>query len=255
MSKPTPSKWRQNLGPLIGYFCLPLLILIFASFEALQGLVTLTALVLLALAIVARLVVKLPTRSLVLLWTLAILFLVGVSGSFYSPFFFALYLMAIAIGFIYPPSVAVAFTLGLILSFVAYDFGGAGADATHNFMLLLSMISVIPITIALRRSFLLVQQERKGILILEDEKGPSGVTSLDEILSNQVNRIGVTLRQPITYIKQGLAMLSTEDLSAHEEAETLKRMRSATDEMFTLVKDFERGVTNNKFLNQLKEDK
>jgi hypothetical protein len=166
---------------------------------------------------------------------------VGATGWFFSPFFFALYLAAVALGFVYAPSTAVAFTLALIIMF---SFSVGEANAAYDFLLLVSLLAVIPIVVALRKKYLLVQQEKKGILILETEK-EGGITSLDSILENQVNKIGVTLRQPITYIKQGLYLLNQGKLSQEETANILPRMQKSADELFTLVKEFERGTTRN----------
>ena len=85
---------------------------------------------------------------------------------------------------------------------------------------------------------------------MEDERPPSGITSLDAILQNRINRIGILLRQPLTYIKQGLALLEGGELTEKEFLEVLSRMRSGADELFTLVKEFERGTTKHAFLTR-----
>lgn len=106
-----------------------------------------------------------------------------------------LYLAAIVLGFIYQASVAITFTIGLLLIF-ASSIGEV--SPTHDFLTLLSLLSVIPVTIILRRTFLTVQQEGKGILILEPEDKNKADTALDAMLTNQVNKIAIILRQPIT---------------------------------------------------------
>jgi signal transduction histidine kinase len=225
------------------YVAMPILLHIFTSLPGINKLTPIIALLAIAALFILRFVPSKKANVVPILWVLLVLSLVGSTGWFYSPFFFALYLTAIGLGFIYTPSVAVGFTVALIAIF-SYSIGEV--DALSDFFILVSLLSVIPITIVLRKSFLLVQQQQKGILILETEQ-KSGITSLDAVLENKINFIGVTLRQPITYLKQGLAMLDDNSLTDDEFADTLARMRKASEELSTFVKEFERGTTNNAF--------
>lgn len=243
----TRTRRRLRLGVSALYFALPIAVYAFSSIPGVNRLTPFLALVAIALLVILRFLPSVPRMARVVLWTLLVLALVGSSGWFFSPFFFALYLLAIGLGFLYTPVTAVAFTLALLALFV----GSIGeVNPTADFLTLLSLLSVIPITIVLRRSFLLVQQEKRGILILEEEGGPSGVTSLDAILTNTVNRVGILLRQPLTYLKQGLALLEEGKLTSRELPEVVSRMRRSTDELFTLVKEFESGTTKNLLLGR-----
>lgn len=230
------------------YFFLPVVVFIFTSLPWIGRATPVVALVLLAALAASRLYPKWVPRGLVVTgWTICVLALVGASGWFFSPFFFALYLMAIALGFIYVPAVAVAFTLGLIFIFTS---SVGEVSPTADFLTLLSLLSVIPITILLRRTFLLVQQERKGILILESDESHPDLSALDSVLTNQVNKIAIILRQPITYIRQGLALLKDDVLTEEEYPEVVQRMSRAADEVFTLIKEFESETTKNKLISR-----
>lgn len=231
------------------YTALPLLVFIFTSIPGINTSAPIVALGILTLLLVTRFLPRqLPRNLMVGGWTLFVLLLVGASGWFFSAFFFALYLAAIALGFIYTPVVAVGFTLGLLLVF-ASSIGEV--SPTADFLVLLSLLSVIPITIALRRSFLLVQQERKGILILEsDEQQQHEGSALDAILTNQVNKIAIVLRQPITYVRQGLALLKANALTPEEYPGVIDRMSRAADEIFTLIKEFESETTKNTLVSR-----
>jgi signal transduction histidine kinase len=240
----TENKAPSKVKLVILYAALPIILHIFTSLPGLNNLTPIIALLVIAALLLMRFVPEKKSNVIPVLWVLLVLSLVGSTGWFYSPFFFALYLTAIGLGFIYTPSVAVAFTLALIAMF-SYSIGEV--NALSDFFVLVSLLSVIPITIILRKSFLLVQQQQKGILILETEQ-KSGITSLDSVLENKINYIGVTLRQPITYLKQGLAMLNDNSLTDEEFADTLTRMRKAAEELSTFVKEFERGTTNNAFM-------
>lgn len=246
-----PKKLRR-WGIALLYFFLPLLIFVYTSIPYVNRFTPIVSLLLLVAVIGARFVKPLPRKVTVLLWVLFVLTLVGSSGWFFSPFFFALYLAAIALGFLYTPAVAIAFTVGLLVIF-ASSIGEV--SPTADFLTLLSLLSVIPITMVLRKSYLLVQQEKKGILILESDEKDSGLSSLDAVLTNQVNKIAITIRQPITYIRQGLALLKENALTAEEYPGVVERMGRAADEVFTLIKEFESDTTKNKLLGRKKVEK
>lgn len=243
----SPSPRRFRLGPAALYFLLPVAVFAFTSLPGVNALTPLLALLLVAVLLAVRFFPRVSRNTRTILWTLLVLFLAGSTGWFFSPFFFALYLLGIGLGFLYTPAVAVSFTLALIVLFAS---SVGEVNATADFLTLLSLLSVIPVTLLLRQSFLLVQQEKKGILILEPEDRETGITSLEAILRNQVNRLGILLRQPVTYIRQGLALLEEGKLSEQEYQETLPRMIRAAEDAFTLVKEFERGATKNVLLGQ-----
>lgn len=233
------------------FFSLPVAVFIFTSLPFVNRVTPIVALGLLTFIISARFIPKqLPRPLLIGSWVAFVLTLVGSSGWFFSPFFFTLYLAAIALGFIYTPLVAVGFTLGLIIIF-ASSIGEV--SPTADFLTLLSLLSVIPITIVLRKTFLLVQQERKGILILEPDEKNTSLTALDSVLTNQVNKIAIVLRQPITYIRQGLALIKADALTDEEYPQVVTRMSSAADEVFTLIKEFETDTTKNKLISRKAE--
>ncbi len=224
---------------------LPLIIFALTSIPGVSAVMPYFTLLVLLLLLVLHALPQVHSSRRVLLWVVLVLCLVGITGWFYSPFFFALYLTAVGLGFLYSIGTAVAFTLALILLFA---FSVGEVNPTYDFLTLLSLLSVLPLTIGLRRSFLLVQQARKGILILEDEKKGEGITTLDAILANRINRIAILLRQPITYVKQGLALLRDGQLSSTELQDVVGRMQKSADELFTLVKEFESGATKNDLL-------
>ena len=246
-----PARTRR-WGVATVYLVLPILVFLYTSLPYVNRFTPIISLLLLALALGARFAVKLPRKLTVAAWVLFVLTLMGSSGWFFSPFFFALYLAAIALGFMYTPMVTIGFTLGLLTIFAS---SVGEVSPTADFLTLLSLLSVIPITMVLRKSYLLVQQEKKGILILESEERDSGLSSLDAVLTNQVNKIAITIRQPITYIRQGMALLKENTLTAEEYPAVIERMSRAADEVFTLIKEFESDTTQNKLLNRTKVEK
>ncbi|MDO8512467.1 MAG: hypothetical protein Q7S57_04295 [bacterium] len=232
----------------VGYFFLPILFFILSSVKPLNSLLYFVIALLCAALLLLKFLPKRTPQLAILLWAVFTCVVVSVTGWFHSPFFFALYLLGVGLSFIYPFRVSVVYTLSLIFIFL---FSG-DVEGSFDIMLLLSLLSVIPISLALRRDFLKVQQDQKDILVLEtgDDKNNS---ALENLLQNSVNRVGVNLRQPVTYLKQGLAELEEENLSPKEAATMLKKMRDTVEEIFTIIREFEHGVTKNLFL--AKKDK
>lgn len=106
-----PAKAKRRWGTAVFYLLLPIAVFIFTSLPWIGRATPLVALGLLAALAASKFFPRSVPRGLVVTgWTICVLALVGASGWFFSPFFFALYLMAIALGFIYVPLVAVAFT-------------------------------------------------------------------------------------------------------------------------------------------------
>lgn len=249
MATSTPlHRRRLHIGRTLQYFLLPVLVFVVTSIPGVNTATPLLALLCVVLLLVFRFLPRIGRDARVVCWVVLVLALVGSTGWFYSPFFFALYLTAIALGFVYAPSTAVGFTLSLLVLF-AFSIGDV--NPTYDFLTLLSLLAVIPLTLGLRHSFLLVQQERKGILILEQERNGEGLTTLDAILANRINNIGVLLRQPITYVKQGLELLREGKLSSQEQVDVMERMQRSSEELFTLVKQFEQGTTKNDLLGTI----
>lgn len=240
---------RLVLGVI--YFLFPIAMLLVASIRAVNGLLPIASVIAFALLILALFIKQIPRQFVMFLWTFASFSIMAASGGFNSVLFFVLYLTAIALGFVYTPGISISFVLGNILAFLLMGETNSSAD----FIVYMSLLSAIPMVIVLRRAFLLVQQERKGILILETDNKRSGITSLDEVLDNKVNNISTVLRQPITYIRQGLAMVQEGKVTDEEFEKMLPRMQRSADELFTLLKEFERGTTNNTLLGSNNADK
>lgn len=235
----------NKTGIIILFILLPYAVFILSSIGGVNGLLPYIALLAVIGLLVAR-PLKLSAVGKTVVWTVLVLCLLGSTGWFFSPFFFALHLLGIALGFLFTPVVTGGFILAL---FTLFFFSVGEVNATYDFLTLLSLLSVIPIAIGLRKSYLLVEQERKGILILEGEKH-EGITTLDSILANRVNRMSVLLRQPITYIRQGLALLRQGKLAGGELVDVSERMERSAEELSTMVDEFESGATKNTLLSR-----
>src|SRR3989344_3062956 len=97
---------------------------------------------------------------------MALLFWFGVTGWFFSPFFYLLYLLAIVLAFILSPFATLLFVISLIGLF-APNIGSI--DITLDFVTVLSLFSIVPITYFLQKEYLYLRQQEKKVLILEEE--------------------------------------------------------------------------------------
>ena len=235
------------------FFLLPLVVLAWTSIPVLSSLTLHMALVLLLTVIGLQFIRK---ENLVLikiaLQVTTILFLVGATGWFFSPFFFLLYLVPLYLGFLYTPIVAFSFLTALL---VIFSSSVGEVDIAYDIMTLVSLLLVIPLVIFLRRRYLSLRQASKDILILEKHGRHSGDSALEHVLQNRVNEIGTLLRQPVTYLKQGLMLFQEGKLTQEEMKDVNSRMFKAADELFTLIKEFERGATRHSLIAKSKPEK
>lgn len=237
----------QTFGKIGAFFLLPLLVFTWTSIPGPAAFTIHFALVVLLVTIgltfVKRDSWQLPKT---IISSLLVLLLVGGTGWFLSPFFFLLYLLPIYLGFLYAPAVAFGFLAGLI---VIFAFSVGEVDVAFDIMTLLSLLLVIPLIIYLRRQFLVIRQSRKEILILEDEN--SGIQDLDTIsrlLSNRITKLGVALRDPLTFIKQASSSLLDSGVPVSQMNNVLERIRSAASQSLEFIRDFESDTSTNKVL-------
>lgn len=203
----------------------------------------LTMLVLVAMSFIHR--EGLQSVKTVLL-TLMVLFLVGGTGWFTSPFFFLLYLVPIYLGFLYNPAVAFGFLAALLIIF---STSVGEVDIAYDIMTLLSLLLVIPLVMYLRRRYLILRQSSKDILILQDESGIKDADTITRLLSNRVTNLGVTVRQPLTFIKQAATVLLDEQLEPHEATTFIQRIRTTATETLEHVRKFEGETSANQVLS------
>lgn len=182
------------------------------------------------------------SKIFVYLAVTTVLFLIGSTGWFFSPFFFALYLSVIALSFSVSLSVALAFAVTLVTIF-AFNIGEV--DPTYDFLVVLSLLTTIPLTIYLRKRYLKMQQAQKEILILKQEK-QAYIDKVDEVLSNVMTNFAVNLKQPINDIKQMAYRMNK--LSRQKEEQYRQRIISASDEALNNLNHFEEEATGHKLL-------
>jgi len=228
------------------FFFLPLITFAISSIQVLSAYTLHMALVFFMLSIGLSF---LKNEKLALLKTsvnsIVILLLVGGTAWFLSPFFFLLYLLPIYLGFLYVPSVAFGFLSALLIIFAS---SVGDVNIAFDIMTLLSLLLVIPLVIYLRKKFLILKQTDKDILILQDESAIKDTDTIAALLANRITNLGVTIRQPLSFIKQAATVLIEEDLSPKEATEYLKRIRSTATESLEDIRDFEGDTSANEVL-------
>lgn len=172
----------------------------------------------------------------VLLW-------IGVTGWFFSPFFYVLYLLAIMLSFIVSPFATLLFVITLVGLF-APNIGSI--DVTLDFITVVSLFSIVPITYFLQKEYLYLRQQERKVLILEEETEVLK-NKVDEVLRNRVIRFAVGVRQPVNDIKQ-MALLSLSD-DKKKATSSFKKIAKLGDETLNLIEDFEVSVTGKKLVH------
>lgn len=240
-----------RLSQAVLWFGLPLLVLMVTSLPGISG-YTLHLALLVLLASIVLLFVKrvypegsrreglrlVKTALLVLL----VLLLVGATGWFFSPFFFLLYLVPLYLGFLYTPLAALAFLSALLVIFAS---SVGEVDLAYDMMILLSLLLAIPLVIYLRRKYLILKQGSKDILILEEESGIKDMDTISRLLANRITNLGVSLRQPLTYIKQASTLLLDGELEPDEAGKQLARINTTASEALEHIKQFEGKTSAN----------
>lgn len=183
------------------------------------------------------------TKTMIVLVSVFILFLVAASGWFVSPFFFALYLIGMLAGFVFTPSTSIAFILTLAGLF-AFDIGTI--DIAYDYLTILSLLTVIPLTFYLRKEYLRLREAEKEILVMRREERVYQ-NKVEELLANKINEFAVNLRQPINDTKQ-LAFL-LKKAHAHEAViKAADRIIASAEESLRMLATFEEQATGKHLL-------
>jgi hypothetical protein len=236
------------------FLLLPLVTLGWTSVPFLSPYTLHTALILFIVAIALTFVKRANLQlTKTVLHCFIILFLVGATGWFLSPFFFLLYLLPIYLGFLYTPTVAFGFLAALLIIFSS---SVGEVDPSLDLLTLLSLLLVIPLVIFLRKKYLILKQSDKDILILQDDA--SGIADSDTIaalLSNRITKLGVTVRQPLSFVKQAATVLLEEQLTPHEATVYLQRIKTTATEALDQVRQFEGDTSSNQVLTNTNHPK
>lgn len=168
-----------------------------------------------------------------------VLYLVATSGWFFSPFFFLLYLASIGIAFFWGHIESTIFTFTLV---VLFSLNVGEVDITYDFLVLLSLLSVLPLNTVLKKYFLTLKEEQKDILVLRRDGSKSSDSQVAELLANKVNNMSAYLREYVNDIKQ-LAYAAQKLDEKEDQQKNNERIRISAEKALRLLNDFEKEVT------------
>jgi len=242
---------RNKLSPVIGVVLLTVLIFALTkntftkSFVLQMTLVSLMVLLFYAYLAKKKGKVVWETKAIIFLITTFVLFLVASTGWFFSPFFFSLYLLGIVLAFVMSPAVSAGFIATLVGLF---SFNIGEVDLAYDFLIVLSLLLIIPLSIYLRKQFLKLKEAQKDILVLNSDQKREFQNKLEEVLANKVNNFAVEIRQPINDIKQLSYKLEASQTKEDFE-ERKKRIIASSEGALRMLKDFEEEATGKKLLS------
>lgn len=173
-----------------------------------------------------------------------ILLLVAATGWFFSPFFFSLYLLGILIAFIFSNTASVGFILSLVILF---SFNIGDVDLAYDFLVVLSLITVLPLGYYLRKEYLHLRELEKDILVIKKE-ATSMQSQVEEVLANKITAFAVNMRQPINDIKQLTYQLEKKRGKKAIEI-SRERIITSSEEALRVLKEFEEQSTGEKVIS------
>jgi hypothetical protein len=176
---------------------------------------------------------------------MTVLFWVGLSGWFFSPFFYLVYILSIAMAFIF--STFTSFSFLIVLSFLYFN-NYSDIDLFLDLLMLMSFLLVIPVTYYLKRQYLYLKQKRKQILILEEATVKTD-SSVDKILANKVNRFATNIRQPVNDIRQIALHIKTVK-NQREVNTSLKKMADLGEKIIKDINAFEKKTTGERVIHK-----
>lgn len=177
----------------------------------------------------------------------SMLFWIGVTGWFFSPFFYLLYLLAIMISFMFSPFTTFIFVI-VLLGLFSPNIGSI--DLTIDIVTMVSLFSVVPLTYFLQKEYLQLKQAEKKVLILE-EQSRELKNKVDEVLMNKVVKFAVDVRQPVNDMRQ-LAMVALKSQKVDKAREALKKIADLGEKSLDQIESFEEAVTGKKLVHTRK---
>lgn len=188
---------------------------------------------------------RIEDRAFVYLLITSILFLVASTGWFFSPFFFVLYLLAVFLAFIFTPGVLISFVLLLT---VLFSFNIGEVNLAYDFLVVLSLLTTIPLSLYLRKEYLHLKENEKKIVVLEKEQKEKYEDTIQKILANKISNFSADMRQPINDTKQ-LAFYIIKHHDNKEFKDSLEKIIFSSEAAIKILTDFEKNTTGKSILS------
>lgn len=184
------------------------------------------------------------TNQFIFLLSTTALLWVGITGWYFSPFFYLLYLLGVLYAFIFSPGVTFVFVSVLTLLFLP---NVGSIDLGFDIVTLMSLFSMVPLTYYLQKEYLHLKESEKKVLILEKEN-IQYKNKVEEVLSNKITRVVVDLRQPINDMKQTVLFLKRTEKTP-KTVKHLDKMSDIVEDALSQLEKFETTTTGKKVVH------
>ena len=184
------------------------------------------------------------SKQFIFLLSTTVLMWIGVTGWYFSPFFYLLYLLGVLYAFLFTPGVTFVFITVLSVLFLP-NLGIH--NLSYNIVTLLSLFSVVPLTFFLQKEYLNLKESEKRVLVLE-EQNQVYKSKVDEALANQVTKVVVGLKEPINDVKQTILYLRRSETTPNT-VKQLKKIEDLVENALSQLEDFETSATGKKLVH------
>lgn len=176
-----------------------------------------------------------------------VLLIVGITGWFFSPLFSWIYILSLALSFLFNNTVSNSFILILVFIFLP-NLGSI--DLNIDILSLSSLLLLIPLNQFLRGEYLKLRENEKSILILKEEH-KQYKDKLSEILANKVSKISVDIKQPLNDVR----LIALYEQKKDKKNRIYSKIITLIDSSIKYLKDFEETVTGVKLSHSPKKIK
>ncbi len=182
---------------------------------------------------------------LIYLTIATILLIVGITGWFYSPLFSWIYILAIALSFLFNSTMSTLFILVLVGVFIPYL---GSIDVNLDILTIASLLLIIPLNHFLRNEYLRLTESDKRILILKEEN-QKYENKLTEVLANKISKTAVDVKQPLNTARQ----IALYEKSKNPKNKNIEKITELTENALQLLKKFEEESTGIKLTKNPKK--
>lgn len=190
---------------------------------------------------------ELIRKTYLLVVFVSLMLWIGVTGWFVSPFFYFLFLIAIVLGFVYSTFTTLLFVVVLIGIFLP---NVGSIDFSLDFVTVLTLASVVPLTHFLQTEYLHIKQTENKILILKDEEKTIR-NQVDHVLANKISKFAVDLREPVNDVRQ-VALQAIKNIQHKEAREAFHKIAILSRESLDQIEMFEEASTGQSLIHTKK---
>ncbi len=181
------------------------------------------------------------TTLIIYMFSVTILFFVGMTGWFMSPFFYLFYVLAVLYAFMFSPQVSFVFVVALIGLYLPFSLK---MPILYNAVTIGSLLMIVPVINYLQKKYLSAKQTENKIVILEQEN-QRFKNKADEFLNNKVTKISFNVRALASDIRQ-IALYREKGTKKIEDKRQLKKIVTLSNTLLKQIGNFEEKTTGRK---------